>query len=237
MSISVILPSYKEAENLKLLLPLLEKSLSELNVNYEVLIVDTVSPTDDTRYICNEYSFIRYIKRECGDSYGDAVRTGIKYASMNYIVFMDADGSHDSSKISELYNDITSGYDLVICSRYIDGGNSHNGRILKFMSFMVNFCYRIIFNLKVRDVSNSFRIYYSSMLKSIKLECDNFDIVEEILIKLCLVFPEIKIKEIPIYFNKRLYGKSKRSLIKFIFSYIYTIARLNIIKIRYMKNQ
>ena len=98
------------------------------------------------------------------------------------------------------------------------------------MSLIVNICYRTVFSLKVKDVSNSFRIYKSEMIKSINLECNNFDIVQEILIKLSRKYKNIKIKEIPIYFNKRLYGKSKRHLIRFIFSYIFSIIRLYKIK-------
>lgn len=75
----------------------------------------------------------------------------------------------------------------------------------------------------------------SAMIKHIPLECDNFDIVEEILIKLCLEFKNIKIKEIPIFFDKRIYGKSKIDLVKFIFSYITTIIKLLKIKSEFKK--
>lgn len=227
--ISIILPSYKEYDNLKILLPDIEKELSD--IDFEVLVIDAMESLDNTKELCKEYTFIKYFNRENGNNYGDAIRTGIKYSSKKYIIVMDADGSHPVNKIIELYDCIEKdNIDLVICSRYIKGGNSHNGIILKFMSLIVNVCYRIVFSLKVKDVSNSFRIYKSDMLKNINLECNNFDIVEEILIKLSSKYKNIKIKEIPIYFNKRLYGKSKRHLIKFIFSYIFSIIKLYRIK-------
>lgn len=227
--ISIILPAYKEYDNLKILLPNIEKELCD--IDFEVLVIDTIESLDDTKELCKEYNFVKYFNRENGDNYGDAIRTGIKYSSKKYIIIMDADGSHPVNKIIELYNCIEKdNIDLVICSRYVEGGNSHNGFILKFMSLIVNICYRIVFSLKVKDVSNSFRIYKSDMLKSINLECNNFDIVEEILIKLSSKYKNIKIKEIPIYFNKRLYGKSKRHLIRFIFSYIFSIIKLYRIK-------
>lgn len=186
---------------------------------------------DDTKEFCKKYRYVKYYNRENGNNYGDAIRTGIKYATMKYLVIMDADGSHPVDKIRELYNCIEKdNIDLAICSRYVKDGDSHNGIILKFMSLIVNICYRTVFSLKVKDVSNSFRIYKSEMLKSINLECNNFDIVEEILIKLSRKYKNIKIKEIPIYFNKRLYGKSKRHLIRFIFSYVFSIIRLYKIK-------
>lgn len=227
--ISIILPAYKEYDNLKILLPNIEKELTD--IDFEVLVIDTMESLDDTKELCKEYNFVKYFNRENGNNYGDAIRTGIKYSSKKYIIIMDADGSHPVNKIKELYNCIEKdNIDLAICSRYVEGGNSHNGVILKCMSLIVNICYRIIFSLKVKDVSNSFRIYKSDMLKSINLECNNFDIVEEILIKLSSKCKNIKIKEIPIYFNKRLYGKSKRHLIRFVFSYIFSIIKLYRIK-------
>ena len=82
------------------------------------------------------------------------------------------------------------------------------------------------FNLKVKDVSDSYRVYRTRLLRKMSFECDNFDIVEEILIKLRDRYPRREIREIPVYFNKRAYGESKRDLGKFILSYLATIRRL-----------
>lgn len=231
MSISIILPSYKEYDNLKIILPELLNELDSFLSDYEILVIDTIESMDDTPVLCSKYNFVKYINRENGNDYGDAIRTGIKYASYKYIIIMDADGSHPVNKVRELYNNITNdSFDVIICSRYIKGANSHNTFILKFMSFLVNIVYRIIFSLDVKDVSNSFRIYKSNMIKTINLESNNFDIVEEILIKLKSKYKNIKIKEIPVYFNKRMYGKSKRQLFKFILSYFKSIIKLYKIK-------
>ena len=101
-----------------------------------------------------------------------------------------------------------------------------NNFILKFMSHTLNMTYRFIFKLNIKDVSNSFRIYNAFKLKSIKLKCDNFDIVEEMLIRLKLKYNNIKIIELPISFNKRKFGESKRDLLKFVISYIKTMRKL-----------
>lgn len=94
------------------------------------------------------------------------------------------------------------------------------------MSWMLNVAYRVIFNLKVKDVSDSFRMYKSEQIKALQFECDNFDIVEEILIKLNLAAASFRVKEVPISFNKRAAGESKRDLLKFIKSYFVTMRRL-----------
>lgn len=226
MNISIIIPSYNEAENLKILLPKLNKVLIQLNVNYEVLVIDTKKSMDNTYNICKKYR-VKYINRENGNFYGDAIRTGISYAIGEYIIIMDSDGSHNPKDIRRFYKEIKKGkYDIVIGSRYCKGGNSHNSFILKLMSWVLNYIYRIVFRLKIKDISNSYRMYNTKKLKSIQLECDNFDIVEEILIKLKMKYNNLLIKEIPIYFNKRLYGESKRDLFKFILSYMKTMKKL-----------
>lgn len=229
MSISVILPAYKEAENLKVILPKLHESLGEIGCAYEVLVIETIEPMDETEAVCNANN-ARCINRKGGNNYGDAIRTGIDEARYDYTLVMDADGSHNPQDIEKFYNEIQKSYDLVIGSRYIEGGYTHNGFILKLMSQTVNVIYRIAFNLHIKDVSNSYRLYCSKMLEALQLECDNFDIVEEIIIKLRIMKKKFKAKEVPIYFDQRLYGKTKRELFKFIFSYLRTLHHLLKIK-------
>lgn len=226
MELSIVLPAYKEADNLKKILPEIHNQVSPLNIDYEILIVDTIENTDDTEDVCRLNNGT-YLHRENGNLYGDAIRTGIKHARGKYILMMDADGSHEPKSIKDLYKEIIKGnYDIVIGSRYCKGGKTDNSFVLKSMSYILNVTYKIIFGLKVKDCSNSFRIYNSEILKKLKLECDNFDIVEEILIKI----NSKNIKEVPIYFKKRDEGTCKRDLVKFIFSYLKTIIRLLKIK-------
>ena len=220
MELSVVIPCYEEAENLKILLPKISEALAAITHSAEILVIDTQTPHDDTPQICAQFSSVKYIPRRGGDTYGDAVRTGIAASSGKYVVFMDADNSHNPSDIPE------SGADIVIGSRYVKGGETDNPFILRFMSRVLNICYRLAFGLNVYDVSDSFRIYDRDKLRDIKLSCDNFDIIEEILIRISKKFPCTKMLEIPIRFNKRLYGESKRDLIKFIFSYLGTMYRL-----------
>ena len=228
MTISVVLPAYLEAENLKNILPLIHQHLEQ--VEHEILVVDTLEPMDNTEEICRLNNSV-YLPRVGGNFYGDAIRTGFAEASGDYVVVMDADGSHDPKEIVTFYNEMQTGkYDLIIGSRYCKGGYTDNPAVLKMMSWMLNVAYRVIFGLKVKDVSDSYRMYKADQIKALDLECSNFDIVEEILIKLSLLNKPFSIKEVPISFNKRVAGESKRDLGKFILSYFKTIQRLLIIK-------
>lgn len=228
MNISVIIPAYKEKENLEVLLPKLQNVLGKINEKHEILVVDTQEKMDCTNEVCQKFH-VKYLNRENGNFYGDAIRTGIKEAIGEKIVIMDADGSHDPKYLIEMY-EVSKANDLVIGSRYVKNGKTENSLILIFMSLMVNVMYRLFLHLKVKDVSNSFRVYDGKKLKSIDITCSNFDLVEEILIKIILKYPRLTVKEVPIEFKKRLYGKSKRDLLKFILSYIVTMQRLVRIK-------
>jgi dolichol-phosphate mannosyltransferase len=229
LELSAVIPSYLEEENLRIILPRLVAILAELTTSYEVLIIDTQQPMDNTREVCNAHQHVRYINREGGNMYGDAVRTGIKEANGKYIVFLDADGSHSPEYIKNMF-DIREQNDVIMASRYVEGGNTDNATSLVLMSWLVNSMYSIILDLPYKDISNSFKMYRSSLLKSLKLSCSNFDIIEEILYKLKKNNPQIKVKEIPFTFKERMFGHTKRNLLSFAFSYLFTLIRLRFIK-------
>lgn len=230
MKVSIILPAYKEAENLKKILPNIHEILQQTTITYEILVIDTMNALDNTEDICLSNNAI-CIRRENGNLYGDAIRTGFMKARGEFIVVMDADGSHNPKDIIRFYNEMLNGnYSLIIGSRYCSGGYTDNNFILRLMSHVLNITYRILFGLKVKDVSDSYRMYKAKTLENLTLDCDNFDIVEEILIKLSLTTDAFTVKEIPIVFSKRDEGESKRDLIKFIRSYFKTISKLMRIK-------
>lgn len=222
--ISVVLPAYQEEENLRAILPKLRECLQ--GRDYEIIVVDAKEPLDNTREVCEEND-CAYVPRTGGEYYGDAIRTGIARAQKAYTVVMDADGSHDPADILRFYEEMESGsWDLVIGSRYCKGGHTDNPWVLRAMSRILNLAYKLVFHLSVEDVSDSYRMYKTSQLKKLKLTCQNFDIVEEILILLNVQNRNFRVKEVPIVFNKRAAGESKRDLVKFIFSYLSTMRTL-----------
>ena len=224
LELSVVLPAYQEEENLRNILPRLLKTLQTMDVSSEVLVIDTINPMDRTKEVCEE-NRVRYIKRRVDNYFGSAVRTGINEAHGKYIVFMDADGSHPPEFIPEIFF-FAEKYDVVIASRYINKGRTENSFALIVMSRIVNWTFSIILNLPCKDVSNSFKVYRGDQLKTIKLTCNNFDIVEEILFKLRRAHPLMRFKEVPFVFKKRMFGETKRNLFLFIITYIFTIIKL-----------
>ncbi|MCO4795468.1 MAG: glycosyltransferase [Bacteriovoracaceae bacterium] len=222
--LSIIMPAYLEEENLRLLLPRVKAVAAELTPSFEIIIVDTEKAMDGTPEACKENDVL-YFNRTGGNTYGAAIRTGIAKAQGQKIIFMDADGSHHPEFIKELYAEKDTN-DIVIASRYIEGGHTENSFLLVLMSKIVNWGYAFALNIKCKDVSNSFKLYNGDMLRDIPLSCNNFDIVEEILYKIIKKNPNIKIKELPFSFKQRMFGETKRNLLKFIFTYVFTLIRL-----------
>jgi dolichol-phosphate mannosyltransferase len=95
---------------------------------------------------------------------------------------MDADGSHNASYFASMWAR-RADFDIVIGSRYVAGGHTENPAILIWMSYVLNLTFRVVFNIHARDVTNSFRLYRTAILKPMKMESNDFDILEEILIK------------------------------------------------------
>jgi dolichol-phosphate mannosyltransferase len=231
LELSVVMPAYLEAENLRLLLPRLKSVLDKANLaGYEILVVDTASPLDETRAVCQEMS-TRYIARSPGNDFGDAVRTGIREAKGSWILCLDSDGSHPPEFAPQLLAQRQKA-DIVIASRYVAGGYTENSLPLVMMSRILNWTYGLVLNLKCKDVSNSFKLYRASLLKELTLICANFDIIEEILFKILRYHPETRIVEVPFTFKKRMFGETKRNLVLFIATYLFTMIKLRLSAVR-----
>ena len=231
LKLTIAIPSYKEEENLRVILPKLVSVLNRTELSYEILIIDTLNPMDETKILCASFGHhVRYLNREGKNNYyGDAIRTGVAKTEGEYLIFMDADGSHDPEFIAQLYK-YKDEFDVVIASRYIKGGSTKNSKISVLMSLAVNLIYSLVLNLNCKDVSNSFKLYKSKDIKNINLASNNFEIVEEILFKLKKKNKNLKIKELPFTFNERMFGKTKRNLLIFMLTYIYTLVKLRLSK-------
>lgn len=226
MNISVIIPSYNEANNLNILLPKLHYLISSICHKYEIIVVDSQKSNDNSKDICKSHNATYILQNNTG--YADAFRTGINYAIYEAILIVDADNSQDISKIPLMFDALKKDADVVIGSRYISGGTSADPFISVAMSKTLNFVFRFLLGFKEKDISTDFRFYKSNLLKSIQTTCQNFDVIEETLFLLKKRYPTLRVTEIPINYKPRVQGYSKRKLFRFIFDYIKLIFKLNL---------
>jgi dolichol-phosphate mannosyltransferase len=224
LDLTVMLPAYKEAATLRDLLPAIKAAAAALTANFEILILDTQTAMDDTEEVC-ALNGVRHIRRSGGNQYGDAIRTGIAQARGKYLLCMDADGSHSASYFPAMWVE-REWFDIVIGSRYVSGGHTENPAILTWMSYAVNLTFRLVFNLHAKDVTNSFRLYRTAVLKPMRLDSNDFDILEEILIRAVTCRPPARVCEVPVTFGRRKVGESKRKLVQFALGYLTTLRKL-----------
>jgi len=231
--ISIIIPAFDEGKNLKILLPQIiaaKKQMAEKAIAIDVLVVlpRVADPMSVTAVLTNQ---CRYINRTPSDSFGDAIRTGIMNTSANseFTIFLDADGSHSPRSLEKLisYSDEA---DVVVASRYTRGGSTSHSFVLEAMSRLLNYAFRVVIGIPCSDISTNFKLYKSNDLKQLNLTCSNFDVIEEILIRLKYeIRPNLKILEVPDHFGERMTGRSKRKLLIFSLSYIVTLLRLKLL--------
>ena len=230
--ISVVLLAYREEESLKLLFPRLIEKMNALGEEYELIVVDTAVPEDNTSEVCGKYG-ARYVNQE-EPGFGGAYRKGISVIKGDKMLVLDSDGSHDPMFIPDIYNKFLEGFDVVIGSRYTKGGKTEDAISSRIMSHILNGVYRLVTGVRVKDLSTNFRMYRADLIRQVRLTSVNYDVLEEVLLLMKIKAGKdgFKVAEIPITFNKRLAGESKRRLIPFIISYIKTMFRLIGIRIR-----
>ena len=224
VELSVVLPAYEEADNLRWLLPELRRELGKLGADFEIIVADTETPKDETPAVC-EANGVVYAPRRGGSLYSHALKTGIELSRGRWVLCMDADGSHPPAFVRKMW-EAREKADLIVASRYVSGGGTENPAVLILMSYMVNLSFRLALGIKCRDISNSFRLYNGDALRGLRLECRNFDIIEEIILKLSLRDRAFRILEIPFTFETRKAGRTKRDLLAFAVGYLRTLLRL-----------
>jgi len=224
MGLDIALLAYKEEENLRVLLPRIRQALLGIDEPSRILVVDTATPLDGTERVCAENGALYFNQEEPG--FGGAFRTAIARAESDKFLILDSDASHDPAMIPALYRRFVQGADVVIGSRYVEGGSTHDAPVSVLLSRVLNGIFRRVIGLRTRDISTDFRIYRTEQLKRVTLEGRDFDVLQEVLLKLRLQKPDLVVVEVPVSFEKRLHGESKRDLPRFVRSYLKTLFRL-----------
>ena len=209
--ILIFAATYNEAENIKNFI----ETILELNINLDLLIIDDNSP-DKTWEIVNNYKKnnknIVLIKRKDKEGLDTAHKLAFNYAkehNYNYLVTLDADLSHDPTKIPNFLNELKD-QPFVIGSRYIKDGKNEMKLKRYILSVVGNKIIKFVLGINCDDFTSAYRGFNLNMLK-------NFDIngvssrgysffMETIYL---LASAGYNIKQIPIKFDDRLKGVSK----------------------------
>jgi dolichol-phosphate mannosyltransferase len=218
MKLTLVLPTYNEAENLPKLIPVLFSLPMD---SLSILVVDDSSP-DGTGEIADGFC-VRYpdrisvMHRKGKLGLGTAYIQGFARAiaeGADAVGQMDSDFSHPPAKLVELYTALQD-YDIVIGSRYIQGGSVDERWPVwrKGLSAFGNFYARTILQLPIKDATGGFRVWRRETILAVpweRVRSQGYAFqVETAHLANRLGF---RMQEVPIYFADRRWGQSKMSL-------------------------
>jgi len=206
--LTVIIPTFNEAANIRNIITEVDAIFNEHELNGEILVVDDNSP-DGTLSIVNDVNktkdnvhlFVRFKDHGLSQSVVD----GFTQAFSDIFVVIDADLSHPPALIPVMYKEIISGNDIVIGSRYMEGGGIKKWPLKRrIISLGATFLGRLLFPNITDPVSGYFAVK-KSVVERAPLKPRGYKILLEILGKGIWK----KTKEIPFEFVDREVGSSK----------------------------
>ena len=206
-SLSVFFPAYNDAPSLPKLLAATFAVLEQRVDDYEVIVVNDGS-SDATGEVLEElrhkYSpFLRVVTHEQNRGYGGALRSGFAAAKKEYVFYTDGDGQYDTSELPLLLD--LAGPETGLVNGYKLERHDPAHRI--WIGNVYNFCARLLFRIRIRDIDCDYRLIRRALLDRIQLTSTSGTICVELVRKLELSGCEVK--EVGVHHYPRLHGRSQ----------------------------
>ncbi len=164
--ISVVLPVYNNASQLRELITELKTVLLEIATPYEIILVDDAS-TDHSLEICKqlhkEFNTVKVIALPQNNGQHKAIYKGLQKAKGEWIVIIDADGQDDPHTLKALYESSQNGYDAVLVER-----KSRKSALLdKITNRLFYFLWQLLGQKRANPKTSNFGIYAKSLIEAI----------------------------------------------------------------------
>lgn len=212
----ILLPTYNERENVATFIPELFSAVPETRV----MVIDDSSPDgtgEAVRGLMQNYPNLSLLSRPKKEGLGNAYKHGFREvlakSDADFVLLMDADGSHDVRYIQQLI-DACEIHDIAIGSRYIRGGGIENWEQWRYLlSRYGNVYAQLLTGLPIRDLTAGFYCMKRSLLERLDLDAmKSSGYAFQIDLKFHAIHERGgRAKEIPIRFRQRREGESKLS--------------------------
>lgn len=228
--LSILVPVYNEEEFVGTLLERVLQARLPDGMSREVIVVDDCS-TDGSAQIVEQIAqmhppgLVRLIRKQRNEGKGAAIRTAIEHATGAFSVIQDADLEYNPDEFVKLLKPILEGRaDAVYGSRFVVAGER---RVLYFWHslanhFLTTLC-NIASDLNLTDMETCYKVFRTSLLKSIPIRSKRFGFEPEVTIKLSK--REARIYEVPIDYHGRTYAEGKKIGLKDAFEAVLVILR------------
>ena len=183
-SLSVFFPAYNDAPSLPDLLGGTFAVLREHVADYEVIVVNDGSG-DNTGEVLEQLAekyrpFLRVVTHPQNRGYGGALRSGFAAATKEWVFYTDGDGQYDPGELPRLLamtgpaTGLVNGYKL----------ERHDPAHRIWIGNVYNFCARLLFRVRIRDIDCDYRLIRRALLDRIKLTSTGGTICVELVRKL-----------------------------------------------------
>ena len=226
IKISVVIPALREKENLLCLTPRWLNFFKHSGLKYEIIyVLDGTKENSGYNLLKKKYKKNKNIKlfyRPDREGYSSSLTFGFMQVAKDsdYVVTMDVDNHAPEELTNILAPLLFVDYDIIIGSRYIEGGKFVLPLWKRFLSKTMNTIMPLMLGLTTKDNTSGYRLYKKESLDKIypQIRETGFECLPELLMvakKEGMIF-----KEVPINFHARQYGKSKMRFFKTIFGYL-----------------
>jgi len=208
---SIILPTYKEKDNIVELIQAIFAALPGDDLDYEVVVVDDNSPDGTAEVVRQNFKChpqVKLLVRTTERGLATAIRYGVEHSTGEILVFMDTDFNHDPAIIPQMIKFLEY-YDIIIGSRFVMAGGMED-RFRQFASLIYNYGIRLLFGTPVHDNLSGFFAIYRARLETMDLDQIYYG-YGDYFIRLLMVAHKrgYRMLEIPVFYRLRLHGHSK----------------------------
>ena len=199
-TVSAVIPTLNEAENLPHVLRKLPSGVNEL------IVVDGHS-TDATVQVTQELRPDARIVLQDKQGKGNALACGFAAARGDIIVTVDADGSTDPEEIPRFIAPLMDGADFVKGSRYMDGGGSADiTRVRSAGNRLLGVSVNLLFRTHYTDLCYGYNAFWRSCLPKLHVTCDGFEV--ETVLNVRAARSGLNVVEVPSFERDRIHGLS-----------------------------
>ncbi|MBN1995117.1 MAG: glycosyltransferase [Anaerolineae bacterium] len=230
MKTSIILPTYKEKDNIVELIRAIFATLAPLDLDFDIVVVDDNSPDGTAEIVRQNFDGNGQVKlfvRTAERGLATAIRYGIDHSGGDILVFMDTDFNHDPAIIPQMIKFLEY-YDLIIGSRFVMAGGMED-RFRQFSSLIYNYGIRLLFGTPVHDNLSGFFSIYRDKLNALDLDQIYYG-YGDYFIRLLMVAHKrgYHMLEIPVFYRLRLHGHSKTQFLSILMQYTRALLALRL---------
>ena len=206
-SLSVFFPAYNDALSLPALVRKTFATLQPRVADYEVVVVDDGSrdgTAEVLQQLCREFSpWLRVVTHANNRGYGGALRSGFAAAQKEFVFYTDGDGQYDVGELPRLLELVGPATGLVNGYKL----ERHDPRHRVWIGEVYNFCARLLFRIRIRDIDCDYRLIRRALLDKIRLTSTSGTICVELVRKLEL--SGCQVVEVGVHHYPRLHGRSQ----------------------------